>query len=68
MEKYNETNATKEHKAIIVHAINTENDFAGLGLLETPVLPNGPGGNDGCIAFNRANFIKYCEDNNVQMM
>jgi 3',5'-cyclic AMP phosphodiesterase CpdA len=35
---------------------------------EDPVPPNGPGGNDGCIAFKRPEFIEYCKEYNVQLV
>ena len=35
---------------------------------EDPVPSNGPGGNDGCIAFKRSEFIEYCKENNVQFV
>ncbi|HEX3018948.1 MAG TPA: PKD domain-containing protein, partial [Chitinispirillaceae bacterium] len=34
----------------------------------TGVPRSEPGGNDGCIAFNRAEFIDYCEDYNVKLV
>lgn len=34
----------------------------------TGVPQSEPGGNDGCIAFNRAEFIDYCEDYNVKLV
>ena len=56
-------------KIVFMHhpAINNQNDVDGWGL-DDPVPPNGPGGNDACIAFNRENFINYCLDNNVQIV
>lgn len=34
----------------------------------TGVPQSEPGGNDGCIAFNRQEFIDYCEDYNVKLV
>ena len=53
-------------KIVFMHhpTINDENEEEG----DPPVPPNGPGGNDQCIANNRWNFINYTKDNNVQLV
>jgi predicted MPP superfamily phosphohydrolase len=56
-------------KIIFMHhpAINSENDSNGGP--EEPVSPNGPGGNDGCIANYRDSFVSnYCTNYNVQLV
>jgi len=54
-------------KIVFMHhpAINNEDDGE-----HDPVPDNcfEHGGNDQCIAFNRCKFIKYCTDNNVQLV
>ena len=59
-------------KIIFMHhpAINEINDASMLSTLWPPVPPNGPGGNDACIAKYRAFFIKYCTHThyNVQLV
>lgn len=50
------------HPAIRCTLVDDENPN-GTGL-----SPSEPGGNDGCIAFNRAEFIDYCEDYNVKLV
>ena len=50
------------HPAIRCTSVDDENpDGTGIPHSE-------PGGNDGCIAFNRAEFIDYCEDYNVKLV
>ena len=56
-------------KIIFMHhpTINSEDDEDGWGP-ENPVPPNGPGGNDACIAHKRSEFIDYCDDNKVSLV
>jgi len=57
-------NTTLNHIIIMHHpAVNEIND-KGLGK-----VPNSlPSGNDECIAFHRAEFISYCQENNVSLV
>lgn len=50
------------HPAIQLVANNDENPD-GTGFPQSE-----PGGNDGCIAFNRAEFLDYCKDYNVRLV
>ena len=70
--KYPEKVDLSTPKIIFMHhpAINCENDKSEWWWwgVEDPVPPNMPGGNDGCIANNRWNFIDYAYHNNVQLV
>ncbi|MDY9927291.1 PKD domain-containing protein, partial [Methanosarcina sp.] len=55
-------------KIIFMHhpVIDNKDDDYFLG--RTPLIDNAAGGNNGCIAFNRQEFINYCIDHNVQLV
>ena len=53
------------HPAIAAIGNNDSKSYPSIS--EEPIEPNNNyGGNDGCIAFNRSQFIEYCKANNVQ--